>query len=225
MTILHLVEKIRRNYKKDGVLSWFICFCAFVANAIVWGIDSSAGVPFGSIMKYFNSSEANVAWIGSVHSSTQYFSASLSSMLAERFGFAPVIAIGILISSTFFAISTTSQNVSNLTLYYGFFAGFGLGLIYTPGGIICSFHFRERRSLATGISMCGSGIGIILVSEAMNFINVYYGWKGCVILCACMCPFISLLAVIAYILPENYEEPTVVVNENTKLYEPVEGCR
>ena len=208
----NMKEKIRRNYKKDGILSWVVCICAFVSNAVVIGIDSSLGEPLGSIMKYFNASESDVGWIGSVHSAVQYFSASLSSILAEKFGFAPVIAIGVLISSMFFAVSTTAYNISTLTLYYGVFAGFGLGLIYTPGNIMCSFHFVKWRSLATGIAVCGAGIGMILVSQAMNLIDESYGWKGCVLFCACITPLCCLIAISAYLLPEDCAEQTTQDN-------------
>ena len=221
----NIVEKIRRYYKKDGVLPWLVCSSAFVAYSIISGIDSSFGEPFASIMKDFNSSETNVAWIGSVHSSAAFFAASLSSILAERFGFIPVIAIGILMSTTFFALCITAHNLVTLTLYYGFFAGFGLGLIYTPAHIICSFHFIKRRSLATGIAICGAGAGIVLVSAAMNFIDVSYGWTGCVILCACICPFGFMLLIMVYILPEDYVEPSVTENEINHLDEGYESNR
>ena len=220
-----IVEKIRKYYKKDGVLPWLVCFSALVANAIPTGIDISFGELFGSIMQDFNSSETDVAWIGSVHSSAFYLSASMSCILAERFGFVPVIAIGILMSTTFFALCLTAHNVLTLTLYYGFFTGFGLGLIYTPANIICSFHFIKWRSLATGIAVCGQGVGIVLVSEAMNFIDESYGWKGCLILCACVCPFGVMLLIMAYILPEDYEEPTVTENEINNLDEDMESYR
>ena len=223
--IQNLVERIRKNYKKDGVWSWFICVCAFFANAMTIGIDSSFGEPMGSIMRAFNSSEPNVARIGSVYTSSAFFSASLSAILAERFGFASVIAIGIMISSAFFSISTTSHNVPTLIIEYGLFAGFGNGLIYAPANIMCSYYFIKRRFLATGIAVCGGEAGIVVVSMSMNFIDASYGWKGCVIFCACICPLCVPLAIIAYILPENCEERTIEETKNNALDELVEIYR
>ena len=204
--MLSVVETIRRHYKKDSALSWFVCFCAFLGNATVIGIDQSFGEAFESILVHFNSSESHVAWVGSIHTSSQFFAASISSMVAQRIGFAPVIVIGILLSSVFFVISTTSINVSMLALYYGLFAGFGMGLVHTPNYIMCSYHFIKKRSLATGLAICGTGFGILLVSEAMNFINSSYGWKGCIIICACICPLNGFMAIMAYVLPVDHEK-------------------
>ena len=144
MGLVEIVENVRKRHVHDGILSWILCVCALISNAIVIGIDSSFGKALGSIIKDFNETESNVAWIGSVHSSTQYFSASLSSLLAMKYGFGYVIIAGILISSTFFALSTTSQNIFQITMQYGILGGMGVGLIYTAGTIICTFHFFEK---------------------------------------------------------------------------------
>ena len=225
MGTLHFIKRIRQNYEKDGIISWFVCFCAFLANATVMGIDHSFGVAFGSIMHEFNSTETNVAWIGSVKHSVSYFSAALSSVMAEQFGFAPVIAVGLSVAATFFLISMTSYNVQTLTLYYGFFAGFGLGLIYTPINIICSFHFVKWRALATGIAECGSGVGIVIVSTAINFIIGSYGWKGCALVSSCACLFCIPLGIITYIVPEECATKNIGEREINDVDEQVKSCR
>ena len=103
MDLLAKIRNIRENHEKDGILSWAICVSALVANAIVVGIDSSFGEALPSIVIEFNSTESKVAWIGSLHSSAQNFSAFFSSVLAKIFGFGPTISFGILISSAFLA--------------------------------------------------------------------------------------------------------------------------
>ena len=220
MGLLNIIRNIRRNYESDGMLSWIICLSALIANAIVVGIDSSFGESLGSIMNDFNSTESNVAWIGSVHSSTQFFSASLSSLLANKYGFGPIILVGILMSSTFFALSTTAYNVTQLTIYYGLLGGVGIGLIYAPGTIICSFHFVKRRSMATAIAVCGSGVGIALLSLGANIINQWSGWQGYVLFCALMCPFCGFLACLAILLPEKCEKEVQPLNRSD--YEIIE---
>ena len=90
---------------------------------------------------------------------------------------------------------------------------------------MCTYHFIKRRTLATGIVTSGQGVGIFLVSEAMTFIDDRYGWEGCVKMCACICPFSVLLAILAYILPENSEGPTVAENINNTLDEHTTSCR
>ena len=37
--------------------------------------------------------------------------------------------------------------------------GFGLSLCYVAAIIVVAYYFDRRRSFATGISVCGSGVG------------------------------------------------------------------
>ena len=224
MGLVEIIQNIRLNYTKDGKISWLICFSALLANAIVIGIDSSFGETLGSIIQDFNSTEGNVSWIGSVHSSSQYFSASISSILAKHYGFGPIMFLGIFLSSVFFALCTTASDVSTLAIYYGILGGIGLGFIYTPGNIICSFHFAKRRSLATGIALCGSGLGIALVSFVANIIDTRYGWKACFIFFATACPICGLLAGLAILFPEKgFDDYTLISNGDRNSREDYEN--
>ena len=202
------------NYKEDGFWSWIICLCAFVTNAVVFGVDFSFGEILDPILKDFNSTEADVALIGSLHSSMHCFSASISSIMAQKYGFAPIILIGIMIFSISFAISITSTSITLLTFYYGFLGGFGMGLIYAPGCIICSLYFNKQKALATGIASFGSGIGIAIISQLMNTISRSYGWKGCAILLASICPLCSPLAIMDYFLSSYAKDKNQAVNNN-----------
>ena len=216
MGISNQLNRMKINYEEDGFWSWVVCFCAFVTNAIVFGVDFSFGEILGTILKDFNSTEADVALIGSLHSSVQCFSASLSSILAETLGFSSIIFIGVLIFTTVFVVSITSTNITLLTIYYGFLGGFGMGLIYAPGCIICSLYFNKKKAMATGIASIGSGVGIAIISQGMNLINRSYGWKGCAILLALICPLCCPLAIVDRLLSHNLKTSNKIENDNGK---------
>lgn len=44
-----------------------------------------------------------------------------------------------------------------LFLLYGVLGGVGFGMIYVPAVIAVGFYFDNKRALATGIAICGSG--------------------------------------------------------------------
>jgi len=56
--------------------------------------------------------------------------------------------------------------------------GFGLGMEILPSVIAVSFYFEKRRSLATGIAVCGSGIGMFVYAPFLNALLTEYTWKG-----------------------------------------------
>ena len=58
------------------------------------------------------------------------------------------------------------------------FAGFGFGLIYLPGTVTVGYYFKKRLALATGLSLCGSGVGIFAFAPLCEYFIRIYGWQG-----------------------------------------------
>jgi len=49
--------------------------------------------------------------------------------------------------------------------------------MYLPSIVMVSFYFDRRRALATGIAVCGSGVGTFVLAPFFNFLVSEYGWK------------------------------------------------
>lgn len=56
--------------------------------------------------------------------------------------------------------------------------GIGAGLIYVPAVITTGFYFERWRALATGIAVCGSGIGAFLLAPISDILIKNFGWRG-----------------------------------------------
>lgn len=75
----------------------------------------------------------------------------------------------------------------------GAFSGFGFGLIYLPSIVSVGYYFEKKRALATGIAVCGSGIGTFMFSPVNNLLLRDFDWKyllvihAGLILNACVC--------------------------------------
>lgn len=55
--------------------------------------------------------------------------------------------------------------------------GLGFGLIYLPAIVSVTCYFERLRSLATGIAVCGSGLGTIIFAPIIDYTVREYGWK------------------------------------------------
>lgn len=49
-----------------------------------------------------------------------------------------------------------------LFLLYGVVGGIGFGMIYVPAVIAVGFYFDNKRALATGLAICGSGKSTVI---------------------------------------------------------------
>lgn len=55
-------------------------------------------------------------------------------------------------------------------------------MAYLPAIIAVSFYFEKRRSLATGLAVCGSGFGTFIIAPLTNLLVEHYSWKGAVLI-------------------------------------------
>jgi MCP family monocarboxylic acid transporter-like MFS transporter 14 len=50
--------------------------------------------------------------------------------------------------------------------------------MYLPAIVMVGYYFDKRRALATGIAVCGSGIGTVILSPIASGLLAQFGWGG-----------------------------------------------
>jgi len=75
--------------------------------------------------------------------------------------------------------------------------GAGLGLFYLPNVVAVSYYFQKRRATATGIALCGAGVGCFVFAPLGEYLLHIYDWKNAMLIVAGItlngCVFGSLL--------------------------------
>jgi len=61
-------------------------------------------------------------------------------------------------------------------------AGVGLGLLYLPNIIAVSFYFQRRRAFATGVAVCGAGVGCFVFAPLCKYLLTVYAWKSAMLI-------------------------------------------
>ena len=79
-----------------------------------------------------------------------------------RYGCRAVTIWGSMLASLGFLAAAFSHHIALLYLFFGLVSGLGLSLCYVASIIIVAYYFETKRSFATGIAVCGSGIGTFL---------------------------------------------------------------
>ncbi|XP_018331378.1 monocarboxylate transporter 4 isoform X2 [Agrilus planipennis] len=162
----------------DGGYGWVIVFASFMCNMIVDGIAYTFGVFLNDIASHYGELPGKTAWVGSLLSGMYLSAGPLVSALSNKFGCRAVCISGAVISTCAFLLSTMCPTVNSLMLIYGFFGGLGFGLIYLPAVVCVGYYFETKRSLATGIAVCGSGVGTFAFAPLATKLLDMYGWKG-----------------------------------------------
>lgn len=166
----------------DGGWGWVIVAASFFCNLVVDGIIFSFGMLLSDIGRAFDVSKAEVSIVGSLLAGFYLMVGPFVSALANRYGFRTVCILGSVLGSIGFALSCLATSVTYLYFSYGVLGGIGFGLVYVPAVIAVGFYFERWRALATGIAVCGSGIGTFLMAPLCTLLIDSYGWRGALII-------------------------------------------
>ncbi|XP_065361449.1 monocarboxylate transporter 3 [Calliphora vicina] len=170
----------------DGGYGWVICFASFMCNMVVDGIAYTFGIFMEEFVVYFGEGKGKVAWVGSLLSGVYLAAGPIVSALANKYGCRTVCIAGSIVACIAFALSTLSTSVNMLMLTYGVIGGFGFGMIYLPAVVAVGYYFETKRSLATGIAVCGSGFGTFAFAPLATYLLQNYGWKNSLLIFAGM---------------------------------------
>lgn len=103
-------------------------------------------------------------------------------MFVNWYGCRAVTIGGAILASTCVIISVFAPNVFTLFITIGVGTGLGFGLIYLPAIVSVTVYFEKYRSLATGIAVCGSGVGTFVFAPVTDTLITTYGWRGAMLI-------------------------------------------
>ncbi|XP_052255650.1 monocarboxylate transporter 12-B-like isoform X2 [Dreissena polymorpha] len=162
----------------DGGWGWVVTMASFMVGVIVDGICFTFGFFFNDFQEHFGTNRSVTASINSVLSGTYLTVGPLVSALVNIYGCRKVAMIGAVVTSVSFFVCTFSPDINVMILLYGFCGGLGFGLMYLPAIVMVGYYFDKRRALATGIAVCGSGVGSFVFAPLSELLLGTYNWKG-----------------------------------------------
>ncbi|XP_064118472.1 uncharacterized protein LOC135223692 isoform X4 [Macrobrachium nipponense] len=162
----------------DGGWGWVIVLVSFLCNAVVDGVAYSFSPFLDTLSKEFDAPKGKVAWIPSLLAGVYLSAGPIVSALCNKFGCRIVCIVGGVIASFAYFITIFATSVEFLMVFQGMVGGFGFGLIYLPAVVCVGYYFESKRALATGIAVCGSGIGTMIFPPLVNHLISEYTWRG-----------------------------------------------
>lgn len=172
----------RQPTPPDGGWGWVVVFGSFMIHIVTDGMTYSFGIFYNEFLEYFNEGKGYTAWIASIMVGVTFSSGPISSSFVNRYGCRAVTIAGAILASSCIIVSMFAQNVLTLIITIGFGTGLGFGLIYLPAIVSVTQYFEARRSLATGIAVCGSGFGTFVFAPLTEYLIGNYGWRGAMLI-------------------------------------------
>ncbi|XP_059613461.1 monocarboxylate transporter 12 [Phlebotomus argentipes] len=166
----------------DGGWGWMVAFASFAIHIVTDGMTYSFGMFYVEFLTYFGEDKSYTAWIVSILVGVTLCSGPISSSFVNRYGCRAVTIAGSLLAGISLIASVFAQNVLTLIITVGLGCGMGFGLIYLPAIVSVTMYFEKYRSLATGIAVCGSGLGTFIFAPLTESLIGNYGWRGAMLI-------------------------------------------
>ncbi|XP_015914462.1 monocarboxylate transporter 12 [Parasteatoda tepidariorum] len=201
----------------DGGWGWVVVFASFMINFIADGVSLSFGILFVDFINYFGESKAKTSMVGSIFLSMPLLAGPVASYLIDRYGCQRMCILGALLSTISFVISVCADSLEILILTFTL-AGIGLALCYVTSIVVVAYYFEKKRSLATGLAACGTGIGNFVFPPLTRYLIEQYAWQGTLLILSGF--FLNMIVFGA--LMRDLESPAD--EENDKADDSSESC-
>lgn len=156
---------------------WVVAVTAFLVLGMSWGSTAAFGVFVTPVTTDMEWSRTGVSAAYSITVMVAFIVGIFWGWLSDRWSVRGVIAIAGAIMGLGWFLSSTSDTLWELYLFYGFIAGFGLGGTPSPLSTIVVRWFPRSPGMALGMIYSGFGGASALlpiVSEGLISLN---GWR------------------------------------------------
>ncbi|TRY77554.1 hypothetical protein DNTS_001965 [Danionella cerebrum] len=182
---LKTTEKMVRSdtaIAPDGGWGWVIVIGCFLTTVCTRAVTRCVSIFFVEFQSYFSRDYSATAWIHSLLDSTTMLCAPVGGYIGNRLSSRFAIMMGGLLSSTGLLLSSLATSLEFLYLTLGVLTGFGFALSYAPAIAMVGSYFREKKALAYGIAMSGSGIGTFILAPAVQLLIEFFSWRGALLI-------------------------------------------
>ncbi|KFM69265.1 Monocarboxylate transporter 9, partial [Stegodyphus mimosarum] len=162
----------------DGGWGWVVVFCSFMIHVIADGVTYTFGIFYMELLRHFGESKGATSWVASIMVGTTFCVGPFASGLTNQYGCRTVTIIGSLLAAFGLIVSTFAPSITFLYFSIGLCTGTGFGLMYLPAIVCVTCYFEKKRAFATGIAVCGSGIGTFVLAPVTEWLVDSFGWQG-----------------------------------------------
>ncbi|KAF2083429.1 MFS general substrate transporter [Saccharata proteae CBS 121410] len=146
----------------------------------------SAGGPFSSLPQTQFPSPALIDLIGTLQVSLMTLLAPLASHLTRTHGPRTVSAVGGVIFLLANILASCSVQLWHFLLSQGLLLGVATCLAYIPAVTVAPGHFDQRRALAMGVVLAGTGVGGIIWAPTLRALNDALGFRNTLRITGCV---------------------------------------
>lgn len=156
---------------------WIIVAAVFVTTATAAGTIYAFPAFFDAFSRDFAANRLEISLVFAISEGVWFSMGLVAGFLADRIGPRLVVLTGSLIMAGGLALAASATSLETLYLAYGGGVGVGGGLMYVPSVSVIQRWFKRLRGLASGLAICGTGVGTLVVPLLAALTIANAGWR------------------------------------------------
>jgi MFS family permease len=162
----------------DGGYGWVVVAAVFAVHFFVLGTIYTFGFFYSEFLDAFqNSTGGEIAWIGSIAAGTFVGIAGFTGPLADRYGNGVCVCWGGIVIFISLFLASFSEQIWHLYITQGLLCGCGYSMAFVAGISVIGQWFDQKRGLAVGIAVSGSGVGQFGMAPITSYLLHTVGWR------------------------------------------------
>jgi MFS family permease len=215
------VEKSGKRTYMDDVdrgYAWAVVVGSFLVHFVILGFMYT----FGVFLTFYVENEFkgrldtfSGSFIGTLGNCLQCLMGLCAGPLTDRIGYRTTLCIGTFFLCLGQLLASFSTEVWHLFLSQGLLVGLGASLAFFPAISAPAFWFKEKKGLALGICVAGSGIGGLVWSPMIQALLDSLGFRWCLRICcliSLICMVIAILLIKVKPIPASAPKKSVDFN-------------
>lgn len=162
----------------DGGYGWFILIGCFLIHLLQVGLARSFGVFYMDLSEWLGSSSALTGGIVSTFNVFRMTLGPVASIICAKYSIRKIVIIGSIVQFLGLLLCSFATNIWMIYLSFSVLGGIGGGFIFTPSYIILTQYFDKKRGKAMAWATIGSGLGMLMQANLINFLLEKYSFRG-----------------------------------------------
>ncbi|CAH3993229.1 uncharacterized protein LOC123711761 [Pieris brassicae] len=176
------VQPATRKVAPDGGWAWMVCFGVSLVNFSTRSLEPSFGLLFKDLLDDLGVHTTGASVIASTLDSVVNFSGFFVGPVIKTFSYRKVCFVGSTICALGLLFTAPANSIAHILATYSIMGGFGVGLASSSSFVSLNHYFSKKRGQAVGLSMAGTGFGLMVMPQLVKILLGEYGFRWTVVI-------------------------------------------
>jgi sugar phosphate permease len=175
-------DKNSKVVAPDGGWGWVVVIGVMVVNFATRSIEPSFGLLFGDKLRGLGVATTGASAIMSTLDATINFSGLFVGPLIREYSYRKVALVGSALSAIGLIATFPAGSMAHIISTYSILGGLGVGFAWSSTFVALNHYFTKKRGQAVGLSMVGTGLGMLAMPQAVQLLLEAYSFSGAVLI-------------------------------------------